>query len=171
MGRGAADRTHWWWRSRPGGPASSPSTTRPGQSRARSAPYCHDHWPHLSDNVLQIQVQVSQENLLDVAGPSGGHHTRSASVGSSHSNNLLQVKPVISLFKISEITMFSRTPRTSWWRGTGGTGQTSRIPGQPWAAGRATPPPTTAETAASGTGTATGKGLGVVYHYYTLVIL
>ena len=40
-----------------------------------------------------MQVQVSQENLLDVAGPSGGgHHTRSASVRSSHSNNLLQVK-------------------------------------------------------------------------------
>ena len=56
--------------------------------------------------------------------------------------------------------MFSRTPRTSWWRRTGGTGQTSRIPGQPWVAGRATPPPTTAETAASGTGTATGKGRG-----------
>ena len=74
--------------------------------------------------------------------------------------------------------MFSRTPRTSWWRVTGGTegtgtGQTSRIPGQPWDGGRATPPPTTAETAASGTGTATGKGRGrrVVYHYYTLVIL
>ena len=106
-----------------------------------------------------MQVQVSQENLLDVAGPSGGgHHTRSASVRSSHSNNLLQVKIWkfdISLFKI-RILIFSRTHPTLWWRETG-TGQTWRIPGQLWAGGRVTPPLTTAETAASGTGRETGE--------------
>lgn len=44
----------------------------------------------INNQAQAIPSQVSQENLLDV-GPSGpGHHTRSASVRSSHSSNLLQ---------------------------------------------------------------------------------
>ena len=51
----------------------------------------------ISNNGSTIVTQTSQENLLDVG---GGHHKRSGSVRSSHSNNLLQVgymyiKPVL----------------------------------------------------------------------------
>ena len=56
-------------------------------------------------------IQVSQDNLLDVNQAGPGHHTRSASVRSSHSNNLLQVC-INSLNCLFAITLIISQPHT-----------------------------------------------------------